>query len=60
MDHAIDLDRINGSRRHASDDEWTPDEVFGGEPDRISLYQDIAERRAQLECAETLRRARAL
>jgi 16S rRNA C1402 (ribose-2'-O) methylase RsmI len=30
------------------------------ELERMDLIQEIAERRAQLECAETLRRARAL
>ncbi|HXQ47932.1 MAG TPA: hypothetical protein VN806_15045 [Caulobacteraceae bacterium] len=32
----------------------------GGEVERGDLYEEIAERRAQLECAETLRRVRAL
>jgi hypothetical protein len=61
MDHPIDFDRVPESK--------TPFSTFdshAGEPldeagfEGAGVYAEIAERRAQLECAETLRRVRAL
>jgi hypothetical protein len=61
MDHPIDLDRVPGSTTPISSfdsrvAESLDDVGFEG----AGLYAEIAERRAQLECAETLRRVRAL
>jgi hypothetical protein len=59
MQQAFDLAQTPLAKADFSDDgvdSFMEDDSL----DRAALYQEIAERRAQLECAETLRRARAL
>jgi hypothetical protein len=61
MDHPLGLDPITGEKGLFADYDSSSSEPFGGSDlERAAMYQDIAERRAQLECAETLRRVRAL
>ena len=57
MDHPMDLEPIPTPKALFSSFDSSFD---GGEIERGDLYEEIAERRAQLECAETLRRVRAL
>jgi len=61
MDHPMDLEPVPTAKPlfsafHPS----LADAYDNGELERSDLYGEIAERRAQLECAETLRRVRAL
>jgi hypothetical protein len=58
MDRRIDFDQVPGSTPRAAGYDSPSAESWGaGEAED---YGEIAERRAQLECAETLRRVRAL
>jgi hypothetical protein len=58
MDRPIDFDQVPGSTpRSAAFDSPSLESWGAGE---VQDYHEIAERRAQLECAETLRRVRAL
>jgi len=60
MDHPMDLEPIPAPKAlFASFDSALGESFDGGQMER-DLYEEIAERRAQLECAETLRRVRAL
>ncbi len=61
MDHPLDLDSVTGQKGLFADFDSSSGESLGvSDLERAAMYQDIAERRAQLECAETLRRVRAL
>jgi len=60
MDQAIDFDQVPGSIPTFVAFESTTSETWGADTENAAFYQEIAERRAQLECAETLRRVRAL
>ncbi len=60
MDQVIDFDQVPGSISGFAAFESTTVESWGAEAENAAFYQEIAERRAQLECAETLRRVRAL
>jgi hypothetical protein len=61
MDHPMDLEPTPTPKAlFARFDSPLASAFDGGEIDRGDLYEEIAERRAQLECAETLRRVRAL
>ncbi len=60
MDHPMDLEPIPAPKALFSGFDAAVGESFDrGEMER-DLYEEIDERRAQLECAETLRRVRAL
>ena len=60
MDHPMDLEPVPAPKTlFASFDSGLAASFDRGEMER-ELYEEIAERRAQLECAETLRRVRAL
>ncbi|HXQ12136.1 MAG TPA: hypothetical protein VN805_14160 [Caulobacteraceae bacterium] len=57
----MDLEPIPAAKAlFAGFDSGLAEAFDGGELERGDLYEEIAERRAQLECAETLRRVRAL
>jgi hypothetical protein len=61
MDHPFDLDQVPSSTPRFAAYDSSPAESWGdAESENPVVYQEIAERRAQLECAETLRRVRAL
>jgi len=60
MDRPIDFDQVPDQTRSFAAFESTTVEPWGAETENAAFYQEIAERRAQLECAETLRRVRAL
>jgi hypothetical protein len=61
MDHPIDLDRVPGSKTpFSSFDSQVAESMDDVGFEGGVFYAEIAERRAQLECAETLRRVRAL
>jgi hypothetical protein len=61
MDHPMDLEPTPAPKAlFAGFAPARAAEFDGGEVERGDLYEEIAERRAQLECAETLRRVRAL
>jgi hypothetical protein len=61
MDHPMDLEPIRTPEApFAGFDSVLAGSFDGEEMARRDLYEEIAERRAQLECAETLRRVRAL
>jgi hypothetical protein len=61
MDHPMDLEPTpTPEALFARFDSTLAGSFDGGEVERGDLYEEIAERRAQLECAETLRRVRAL
>jgi hypothetical protein len=60
MDQPIDFDQVPDPSRSFAAFDSTPTEHWGAETENAAFYQEIAERRAQLECAETLRRVRAL
>jgi hypothetical protein len=61
MGHPIELDQVPSSTPvFGRYDSATVESWAAGEAEDAALYQEIAERRAQLECAETLRRVRAL
>jgi hypothetical protein len=60
MDHPIDFDQVPGPNRSFAAFDSATTEFWGAETENAAFYQEIAERRAQLECAETLRRVRAL
>jgi hypothetical protein len=61
MDHPIEFDSVPDERPlFFSDVSSSVDLMADAAPQQDGLYQEIAERRAQLECAETLRRVRAL
>jgi hypothetical protein len=60
MNHPQELDHTPQRWSDYSDDDAFDGFVEDDSLDAAALYQEIAERRAQLECAETLRRARAL
>jgi hypothetical protein len=61
MDHPMDFEPIPApSAPFAGFDSGLGRSFDGEEMERGDLYEEIAERRAQLECAETLRRVRAL
>lgn len=61
MDHPMDLEPIRAPRTlFGGLDVAVAESFVGGEIERGDFYAEIAERRAQLECAETLRRVRAL
>jgi hypothetical protein len=59
MDHPMDLEPIPTPKALFAQFD-SPLSFDGGERGQGDLYEEIAERRAQLECAETLRRVRAL
>ena len=61
MDHSFDLDRVPESMTPlAGFDAFGPESLDDDSLANAGAYQEIAERRAMLECAETLRRVRAL
>jgi hypothetical protein len=60
MNDPFDLAHTPTAQADFSDDDGFGDFMQGDGLEHAALYQEIAERRAQLECAETLRRARAL
>jgi hypothetical protein len=60
MDQSIEFDQVPGSIPLFAAYDSAPAESWGEEAESAAFYQEIAERRAQLECAETLRRVRAL
>jgi hypothetical protein len=60
MGQALKFDQVPGSPPLFAAYDSPPAESWGGEAENAAFYQEIAERRAQLECAETLRRVRAL
>jgi hypothetical protein len=60
MDHPIEFDQVPGPHRSFAVLDSATTEFWGAETENAAFYQEIAERRAQLECAETLRRVRAL
>jgi hypothetical protein len=61
MDLPIDLDRTPKSTAPFAAYDSSPVESWpDADVENASIYQEIADRRAQLECAETLRRVRAL
>jgi hypothetical protein len=60
MDRPIDFDQVPSSTRSFAGYDSPSVESWGAEIEDAAFYQEIAERRAQLECAETLRRVRAL
>ncbi len=60
MDHPIDFDQVPDAIRSFAALDTATTEFWGAETENAAFYQEIAERRAQLECAETLRRVRAL
>jgi hypothetical protein len=60
MDQSIEFDQVPGSIPTFAAFESAASETWGAETENAAFYQEIAERRAQLECAETLRRVRAL
>jgi hypothetical protein len=61
MDHPMDLEPTPTAKAlFAGPDPALAESFDGGEMERGDIYEEIAERRAQLECAETLRRVRAL
>ncbi len=60
MDHPMDVEPVRTPKAlFAGFDVLAAESFHDGEVER-DLYEEIAERRAQLECAETLRRVRAL
>jgi hypothetical protein len=59
MDHPMDLEPIPAPKTLLASFDSLAESFDGGDMER-DLYEEIAERRAQLECAETLRRVRAL
>jgi hypothetical protein len=61
MDHSFDLDRVPEVMTPLSSYEAVGSESLDDNGlANVGAYQEIAERRAMLECAETLRRVRAL
>ena len=60
MDRPIDFDQVPSPTRSFAAFDSVTTESWGAETENAAFYQEIAERRAQLECAETLRRVRAL
>jgi len=61
MDHPMDLEPVPTAKPLFSAFHPSLAEAYDSEElERGDLYGEIAERRAQLECAETLRRVRAL
>jgi hypothetical protein len=61
MDHPMDLEPIRAPKTLFAGLDAARTEAFdSSEIERGEFYAEIAERRAQLECAETLRRVRAL
>ncbi|HZC17762.1 MAG TPA: hypothetical protein VE309_13470 [Caulobacteraceae bacterium] len=60
MDHPIDFDHVPDSNARFAAHDSPLAETWGAEAESAAFYQEIAERRAHLECAETLRRVRAL
>jgi hypothetical protein len=60
MDRPIDFDQVPSSTRSFAAFDSVATESWGVETENAAFYQEIAERRAHLECAETLRRVRAL
>jgi hypothetical protein len=60
MDHPMDLEPASRVERPFGLDARISESFDGRDIEHGDLYAEIAERRAQLECAETLRRVRAL
>jgi hypothetical protein len=61
MDRRMDFEPIpTPEALFASFDSSLAESFHDAQVERRDLYEEIAERRAQLECAETLRRVRAL
>ena len=58
MAQAIEFDRVPVSKPLFAG--FDSSAIEDAESDASDFYQEIAERRAALECAETLRRVRAL
>jgi hypothetical protein len=61
MGQPIELDQVpSSSAAFARYDSAAAESWADTDSEDAALYQEIAERRAHLECAETLRRVRAL